>query len=246
MIITAKEITYKNIINKISLSHKKGDFLGIIGPNGAGKSTLLKLLCGIFHLDSGKILIDSIDINNLKTIEIAQKIAYIPQELNIMHDITVKDFLTLSRYSFFENTKFSKEQVEKAAYLCNIEMLLNRNLRTLSGGEKQKVQIAGAVSQGSSLWLCDEPTSSLDPGAKFDFYNLIDDISSKKELSLIIATHDLSELLYRTNKVISLKNGEVFLEGNSEDFTDSVVSKLYDANFDIINQKNKRIFVISG
>jgi len=206
----------------------------------------LKLLCGIFHLDSGNILIDSIDLDDLKTIEIAQKIAYIPQELSIMHDITVRDFLMLSRYSFFENAKFSNEEVEKAACLCNIEILLNRNLRTLSGGEKQKVQIAGAIAQGSSIWLCDEPTSSLDPGAKFEFYDLIDDISSKKELSLIIATHDLSELLYRADKVISLKKGEVFLEGKSNDFTDSVVSRLYDADFDIIKQKNKRIFVISG
>ena len=245
MILKASNISYNRILKNISLSLEKGELLGIIGPNGAGKSTLVKILTGIITPNSGNIIIYNKNLSSMKAFEIARNISYIPQELTVLHDIIVKDFLYLYRYSFFENMNKSESIIEEAAKLCGISCLLSRNLRTLSGGEKQKVQIAGAVVQRAGIWICDEPTSSLDPGAKSDFYSMIDNIRSKKEISILITSHDLTELVSRADNILAIKDGKIFFDGICAQLDKDILSSLYDSDFNMMKYNGKRIFTIS-
>ena len=178
----------KNILENVFVEVKKKDFITIIGPNGAGKSVLLECLMGSFQPDSGEIK----KRENLS-------VGYIPQNFNPESSmpISVKRFLTLKRKSTpKELIDISKE--------TNISEILEKNLSNLSGGELQKVLLARSLLTEPELLILDEPAQNLDIKNQLNFYNLLTRIYQKRELSILMVSHDLHMVMSSTRQVICL------------------------------------------
>ena len=154
------------ILKAIDLKIQKGEFVGLVGPNGCGKSTLLKNIYRIYQPDRGKIYLDGQLVDQVNDKEFAKKMAVMVQENTVEFDLTVIDMVMLGRYAHKRLLQDSSEKDHAIAekYLEEVGMkgYEERSFLSLSGGEKQRVLLARALSQEAELIILDEPTNHLD------------------------------------------------------------------------------------
>lgn len=165
------------ILRDIAFEVKEGEFLAILGPNGAGKSTLLRCLAKILKCE-GEIEICGRNLHEYSRRELSKTIAYVPQRVE-PNFLRVFDMVLLGRkpYMGIIPSEEDIKAVERALKTLKIEHLAGRLTKTLSGGELQKVAIARALAQESSIILLDEPTNNLDPRSQVDLMNLLRKLS---------------------------------------------------------------------
>lgn len=221
------------ILKNCSLTISDGEFVVIIGPNGSGKTTFLKAILGFFERKFERLKLYNDDISLLSRKEIAQKISFLPQMREKIVGVKVIDFLLSSRFPYLDYfssyTKDDYEIVEKITTELNIKQFLNRELDKLSGGELQRVFIASALIQDTDAIFLDEPTSFLDPNHRFDTFELLKDIHRNKKKTIVVVTHFLDYALNYGDRIVALKNGEVFFEGKRKEIVESdVFTKLFD------------------
>ena len=198
----------------IDLTLCKGESLGIVGSNGAGKSTLLLQLTGINRPSSGKIEINSLEVNKNNLAKIRKDIGFVFQNPE-------DQLFTTSIYEDVafgpKNYKLSRQEVDKrvteSLEKVGILELKNRAPYRLSGGQKNLAAIATAISMDPSILIMDEPTSALDPKARRKLINLLNSFDYTK----IIASHDLDMILDTCERTIVLKNGQIVANGNTQD-----------------------------
>ena len=223
----------ESIIKDISFNIKKGEFISIIGPNGSGKSTLLKTLNHIYTPSKGEVYLYGEKIKNIKRQDIAKKISLVPQETHINYEFTVKDIVTMGRHPY--KRRFERENpqdqsiVEEALKLTSTLDLKDRFITEISGGEKQRVIIAKALAQNSSIILLDEPTSSLDINHQIEVLNLLKNLNKEKKTTVIIVLHDINLAARYSDKIIFLNDGEIISQGSPEEvITEENIKKAYD------------------
>ena len=178
----------KNILDDVSFKLHQGEFITLIGPNGAGKSSLIRILLGVIKQDSGEIIHD----NNLK-------LGYTPQSFiaNPYIPISVLDFLTL-------NQKLDLEFTKETCELIGVEDLLQMPLKSLSGGELQKVLLTRALLNKPNVLILDEPAQNLDVDGQMQLYKLIQDIHQKQNCAVLMVSHDLHRVMKESTQVICL------------------------------------------
>lgn len=188
---------YKNFGNEIisfnDIVFEDNKSYIILGPSGCGKSTLLNLLSGNIKADNGSIQVNtknySYKLEDLSYEKLQEyrrnNISYVSQEFNLFDNFTVYDNLNI-----INEIKPTKIAIEKAIKLVGLTNKLKQKVRTLSGGEKQRVCIARALLQGGNIILCDEPTASLNQGLANDIIKLIIELQKKTKSSLLVVTHD--------------------------------------------------------
>ena len=156
----------KEILSSVSFILNSGDVTALLGRNGSGKTTLMRLILGFIKPDSGAIMLDGRDIREMSSKDRAKVIAYIPQKLSDAYPYSVIDSVMMGRapsLSVFSSPKEKdREKAEEALAVLGISNLKDRNVNTLSGGERQLVLIARAITQEASFMVMDEPTSALD------------------------------------------------------------------------------------
>ena len=172
-----------NILDNINFKIEKGSIVAILGKNGSGKSTLLDCLIGYNEIKNGEIIIDNINLNKYSQNELAKKVAYIQQNVNINIDYSVYDFISFGRNPykniFTELNSEDDKIIIESAEICNIKHLLNKSITKLSGGERQLVFICRALVQQSDILIFDEPTASLDFGNQYKFFEIIKSLQQK-------------------------------------------------------------------
>jgi len=225
------KLYYKSIkaLDGVSLNVKNGEVLSIIGPNGAGKSTLLKVINRVLKPHMGIVLIDKKPIHNLKSIEIAKKIGYVPQRLRATGMLTVYDFVMTGRRPHINFIPTKEDEDKVYEILKNIGLLdfADRALEELSGGELQRVMIARALAGEPEVILFDEPTSNLDLRYQIEVLNLIRSLSNKG-LIVIMALHDLTQAYRVSDKIIMLNSGKVIAVGSPDEVLNpELISKVY-------------------
>ena len=156
----------KEFIKDLSFNIEKGKITTILGPNGSGKSTVLSLLCGLNKISSGEIIINDKDIKSMKYKDIAKEIATVHQQNTVPDDITVKELIAYGRMPhkkyFAKNSHDDEEIVKWAIERTGLEPLKDKEVMSMSGGERQRVFIAMALAQKSNILFLDEPTTYLD------------------------------------------------------------------------------------
>lgn len=165
----------------------------ILGPSGCGKSTLLNILSGNIKIDGGTINVEfdnySYNLEKLSSEELQKyrrdNISYVSQEFNLFEDFTIKDNLKL-----IEKIKGTSISIEEALEVVKLKNKVNRRVKTLSGGEKQRVCIARALLQEGKILLCDEPTGSLNQALANEIIKSLVDVHKKNKNILIVVTHD--------------------------------------------------------
>ncbi|ASA55608.1 metal ABC transporter ATP-binding protein [Vibrio gazogenes] len=208
MLISSQALSVKfghhTILDRVNISVSRGEIVTIVGPNGSGKSTLLKTLIGAVSPTSGQV-IRSADL----------KIGYVPQRLHIDETLpmTVNRFLTLPQ-------RHSKEAIRQALARAGVAGMEKQQVRSLSGGQLQRVLLARALLEEPSLLLLDEATQGLDQRGTVDFYQQIDAIRQESGCAVMMVSHDLHVVMKRTDRVICL-NGHICCEGVPETVSQS-------------------------
>jgi iron complex transport system ATP-binding protein len=156
----------RTILDRVSVRIEPGAFLSIVGPNGSGKSSLLKVLAGIWPLSAGSVRLDARSISDFGRRELAQRVAFVPQDTRMDFAFTVEEVVAMGRHPrrgrFERATPADRKAVEDALIRCDITHLRNRFVTWLSGGERQRVAIARSLAAEPDIALLDVPTASLD------------------------------------------------------------------------------------
>lgn len=204
-------------INTIGFQLEPGDRLAVLGANGAGKTTLLKILGTVLNPSEGKIFLHGESFRgNLKSTR--QQIGYVPQEIALFSSLTVKQELDFWRDMAPKSINASK--VKEIANIIGITELLPRDIKELSGGMKRKVNLAVALLHDPDVLVMDEPTAGIDIQSKLEIMKFLKTWSEKGKI-IILASHDMEEIHYLTNKVLILKHGEKQFFGSITEMNES-------------------------
>jgi ABC-type cobalamin/Fe3+-siderophores transport system ATPase subunit len=210
------------IFSGVSLSIERNSRWAVIGPNGAGKSTLVRMIAGLNAPSAGEVIVDGRNIGDYPGGVRARKLAYVPQKPEGVIPYTVHDFVMLGRYSSMGllgiPSHNDREKVAEAVDVCDVGHLQRRLMNTLSGGELQRVLLAGAVAQETPILLLDEPTTFLDPAHEHQFFAALSRLHRSRELTTIMITHDLNGAMRQCSHVAALKNGGLFHSGTIGEF----------------------------
>ncbi len=220
----------KKILDDISLNVAQGDVLGILGINGAGKTTFIKCLNNIFSPEAGNIKVNGRDIRSMTPKEIAKLIAYVPQYNGTFFNINVLDTVMMGRlpYAGRSYTENDRKIVYEILEKMNLDKFAFRSICEMSGGERQRVFIARALAQQPQIIILDEPTSSLDLHNQLFILKMIEELSKKENLTIIMIIHDLNLASMFCNKLVILKEGKIFAQGNAADvLTEANVGDVY-------------------
>jgi len=228
VISIAKSYDKRPVLTDISLSVGKGEVLGLLGPNGAGKTTCFYSIMGLVRPDTGRILMDGVDVTRLPMYRRAiLGLGYLPQETSIFRGMTVE-----------QNIAAVLELVEpdKATRASELERLLGEfgltRLRTspamaLSGGERRRCEIARALAAKPSIMLLDEPFAGIDPLSIADIRELVRDLK-RRGIGVLITDHNVRETLDIVDRACIIYGGQVLFAGSPEDLVaDENVRRLY-------------------
>jgi iron complex transport system ATP-binding protein len=217
-----------NILKNVSFEMNPGQILGVLGVNGAGKSTLLKCLNRILRPQMGTVLLSETEILSLKRNEIAKRIGYVPQRYD-QESLTIFDAVLLGRKPHMKwgPTHHDISVVENVLQVMGLAEHSLRPVKTLSGGQAQKVVIARALAQEPDVLLLDEPTSNLDVRNQLEVMGLVTEAVKHRGVCAMIAIHDLNLALRFADTVLFLKQGQVYAIENRESITPKVIQEVY-------------------
>lgn len=221
--VEALNVSYgkHRVLENISFSLNKGDYVGIVGPNGSGKTTLVQTLLGLHEPDSGKIHFGN-------GIELARhKIGYLPQIAIStdslfpakVNEIVEMGLLVQKRFPKILKHE-DKRKVDAILDELGILDLKGKKIGQLSGGQQQRVLLARAMVGEPEILILDEPTSALDPKIRADFYAMIEALNKKKNVTIMLVSHDMGSVGQYTNKMLYLDHKLIFF-GDYKDFCHS-------------------------
>ncbi len=225
------------VLEGVDLKLYKGEVVSLLGPNGCGKSTLIKLILKLIH-GNGEILIDNKAIEKYSHKNIASHIAYIPQYNNTPFNYSVMEMVVMGRVSkldFFALPSVHDYEIAKNALKkIGIEHLSNKAFGQLSGGQKQMVLLARAMTQEVNIFIMDEPVAGLDYGNQIRLLELIHELS-KQGYTFLKTTHYPDHALLVSTRVVVMNGGKIIANGTPDEVvTKEMIQDIYSINADII------------
>lgn len=181
-----------NAVSDLSFSVKKGELFAFLGINGAGKSTTISIICNQLKKDSGKIVIDGVDIDK-NSESINSKLGVVFQASVLDGFLTVYDNLK-NRAALYEiyGKEFEK-RLDELSDILNFKDLLKRSVKKLSGGQRRKIDIARALFHHPKILILDEPTTGLDPQTRKNIWNVINKLRKEEQITVLLTTHYMEE-----------------------------------------------------
>ncbi|SPT94426.1 vitamin B12 transport system, ATPase component [Bacillus tequilensis] len=200
------------LINNVSFTVEKGEFLGILGPNGSGKTTLLHLLTGTLPAKEGSVYLAGRPLADYKPKKLAQIMAVLPQKTDQAFTFTVKETVAFGRYPFQtglfrQHTKKDEAIVQEAMEQTGVAAFAQKSIRELSGGEQQRVYLAQALAQQPHILFLDEPTNFLDLAYQKDLLDLIRRLTRENGMAAVSVFHDLNTASLYCDELLFMKNG---------------------------------------
>jgi len=230
----------KCLLDDVSISIEQGERVAIVGPNGAGKTTLLRCLLGFITKAEGSVSLQGKLLAELSRQEIARMIGYVPQQLADDIPFTVLEFIVMSRYAHAQNGGLIPKDPDgdqiarQATERTGIQHLENQSMSTLSGGERQKVNIAAALAQQTPILVLDEPSSHLDPKQRESIQQLLGEIGRKSETTIVTVTHDLNWAAMDFDRIIGMSHGRVIADAPPAEFmTSKILHQIFDATWTV-------------
>jgi iron complex transport system ATP-binding protein len=225
-------------IDNVSMSVSRGSVVGLIGPNGSGKTTLVRLLNGTLAPSQGAVSLDGVPLSAFSRRDVARRIAVVPQETHVTFDFTALEIVLMGRYAHLGAFALEGPEdmavAQRALASTGTEALASRQFATLSGGEKQRVVVAGALAQSSDILLLDEPTTALDLGFQFEMASLLARLNGDHGTTMVVSTHDLNFAAMLCTELVLMKSGRVLATGPTRDvLTASNIRQLYGVDADV-------------
>jgi iron complex transport system ATP-binding protein len=226
----------KGILRNLSFSVAAGERVALVGPNGAGKTTLLKCLLRIHRGALGEVRVFGRPLDAYEQIDLARRLAYVPQAEGRSAPYTVRDVVEMARYPHLGPLAPARPEdaaaVDGALEETGLGPLAGRFLDTLSGGERQKALLAAAMAQQADVLLLDEPTAFLDPSQQADMLAVLGRVHRDRGATIVSVTHDLNEALAHSDRVLALREGELVFDGSTASLAQvDVLRRIYDHGF---------------
>lgn len=200
------------VLNSISLTVEKGQFISLMGASGSGKSTLLYLLGGLDTPDSGEIFLDGRDISEMRDRELSrlrrEGLGYVFQFFNLVQNLTVEDNILLPLVINGKNPKKYRERQDEILETVGLSDKRKCYPSKLSGGQQQRCAIARAVIYEPRILLADEPTGNLDSKSGGEIMELFGRINKEKDITILMVTHSAECAAY-SDRVITLSDGRI-------------------------------------
>ena len=217
------------VVDDITIHVSSGEVIGLLGPNGAGKTTTFYMAVGLIKTDSGKIIIDDMDIT-LSPIHkrFEHGISYLPQEPSIFRDMTAIDNIkSILETDKLLNKKEKQMILDDLISKFNLESFLYTKGVQLSGGERRRVEIARALALKPKFLLLDEPFAGIDPLSVIDIQEIIKNLSID-DIGILITDHNVRETLEVVDRAYIIFDGKVLCEGNQKEIlANNKVKKYY-------------------
>ncbi len=208
----------RDILKNIDIRIDRGEVFALIGPTGAGKTTLLRLIDMLDRPSAGKIIFDGADVtaSEKARLEARRRTAFVLQK-PVVFNASVYDNVAYGLKWHGEGRRPVGEKVDGILETVGLAEYKKRNARTLSGGEVQRVAIARALAVKPELLLLDEPTANLDPVSASKIEDLIWDIIKRDDLTVVMATHDMSQGQRLSDRISVLVNGQIVQSGGARE-----------------------------
>ncbi len=234
----------KKVVENISLSVQSGEILCLLGPNGVGKTTFFKSILGFLKLLGGEILLNDEDIQRIPKKRLAKAVGYVPQAHTPPFPFTVLDVVMMGRTAhlgmFASPSGEDRKVAEQALKLLGISFLKDRIYTEISGGERQMVLIARALTQQPEILIMDEPTSNLDFGNQIRVLEQINKLS-KKGLGVIMTSHFPNHVFLCSTKVALMQRNNVFTVGSVDEVvTEKNLKSAYGIDVRITSTKDEK------
>ncbi len=179
-------------VSDLSFSVKKGELFAFLGVNGAGKSTTISIICNQLKKDSGKIVIDGVDIDK-NSESINSKLGVVFQASVLDGFLTVYDNLKNRAALYGIYGKEFEKRLDELSDILNFKDLLKRSVKKLSGGQRRKIDIARALFHHPKILILDEPTTGLDPQTRKNIWNVINKLRKEEQITVLLTTHYMEE-----------------------------------------------------
>ena len=202
-------------VNNINFSIEKNKTLGLLGPNGCGKTTSIGMMLGLIKPTSGEILIDNKNIDSFKRDEILSRINFASPYIELPKKLTVRQNLEV--YGRLYGIKDLKSRINEISEDLDIKSFFNRKTGELSSGQKNRVSLAKSLINKPEILFLDEPTASLDPDIGDFVRTYIQKYSSKNQVTVLLASHNMNEVEKLCDSIIMMKNGEIIDRGTCEE-----------------------------
>jgi len=240
----------KLALQDVTITVAPGEFWGVLGPNGCGKTTLLRAIRGTLRPRQGCVRLADQNLQTIDKRSLARTMAYLPQDLAITLDFTVRELALMGRNPHL--SRFRRESdgdrgvTERAMQLADVSHLADRPVTSLSGGERQRTLIAMCLAQEPKILLLDEPTNHLDLSHQLSILDLIARLNRDRELAVVAVFHDLNLAAEYCGRLLLLDSGRVAQQGApAEVITEEAIRRVYGVDVSVqANRLSQRPHVV--
>ena len=202
----------KEAVKNISFKVNKNEIIGILGPNGCGKTTTIGMILGLLKPSYGKVLVNGAEIES-KRVELLDKINFISPYIELPKKLTVKQNLEV--YGRLYDVKDLKSKIDYLSEKLRLNEIINKITGELSSGQKNRVSLAKSIINEPEVLLLDEPTASLDPETGDFVRSFIEEYQEEKGTSILLASHNMSEVERLCSSVLMMNNGSIIDKGST-------------------------------
>jgi iron complex transport system ATP-binding protein len=238
------------LVEDLDIDIEAGSFLAILGPNGVGKSLALHTMAGLRPADSGNVLLDGSRIADLNRQRVASKLALLPQYTEDIFPATVFDTVMIGRHPHIGRWRWETADDRNIALdalaRVDLEGFSDRDVLTLSGGERRRLAVAQVLTQQPAVYLLDEPTNHLDPQHQLDVLHLFSDKARAGD-TIVASLHDVNLAARFADRCLLLFGDGRWISGPSEEvLTEARLSELYSTTIVTLPWEDTRVFVAAG
>lgn len=211
-----RQYTYKTALSSFNLRVNEGEFIGLIGPNGAGKTTLVKLLTGIIAKSSGEVSVLGFNPNELENAFKKQYAVVMGQKSQLFFDLTPSDTFLLFKELYGIPSDEYKENLDYFVQLFGVKNLLNVQVRTLSLGERMKLELIVALLHNPKVLFLDEPTIGLDAVAQRQIRTFLKEVNEQRGTTIVLTSHYMEDIKSLCKRCVVVNHGQKIYDGDTD------------------------------
>src|SRR3954464_14645566 len=212
----SKSYRGRRVVDDVSINVRRGEIVGLLGPNGAGKTTSFYMVVGLISPDSGRVMLDGVDLTNMPMFQRArQGISYLPQEASVFRKLTVEENLMAILQTLPIGGRERRERMAALIDDMGLETVRHSRGYMLSGGERRRCEIARSLVLQPDFILLDEPFSGIDPIQVLELQRIISDLKVRG-IGILVTDHNVRETLAVTDRAYIISNGRIFRAGSPE------------------------------